>query len=128
MAPPLTLLLCLLTAAGPVVQAQQAKSTTSTTTVFLPLRPTRLGDPIYESVITAAPTETQYLLASQTDLRAPYTCGNDFTGAMPTHGPGTVRVVLGDDGGLPLRPRRVRLDKCRRRRAHERPCKPSRAP
>lgn len=82
-----------LLAVSQVAWAQGQRTRTSTTTLWLPSRPTSAGNNIYASVITAAPETTEYLLACATTFRSPYpsSCG-DFAGVTLTHADGTMRI------------------------------------
>ncbi|KAI0128891.1 hypothetical protein BJ170DRAFT_350905 [Xylariales sp. AK1849] len=89
------LLASLATAAG-----VKTKTSTTSTSLFLPSRSTAAGYHIYASVLTTAADATEYLLACQTPFATQYTCGGDFTGVTLTHGPSTMHLNLGPWVGL----------------------------
>ncbi|RSL43825.1 hypothetical protein CEP53_011519 [Fusarium sp. AF-6] len=83
-----------LLASSPLLADALGLSTTKTVTktVFLPPRQTGTVKNIYATVIKEEESKTEYLLACQTNFKAPYTCGNEFTGITVTYEPSMMDV------------------------------------
>ncbi|KAF6824348.1 hypothetical protein CMUS01_10294 [Colletotrichum musicola] len=89
----------LLTAAilGPAPVAAQSPTKTERSTVWLPPRSTRAGESnIYASVITAAPSSTEFLLACTSVWRSASACSG-YSGLTLTYGDGTMKIGSGDE-------------------------------
>ncbi|KAK2733577.1 hypothetical protein CKAH01_08372 [Colletotrichum kahawae] len=85
--------LVLLAAAVGFVRPVAAQSSTKTekSTVWLPPRSTRAGENIYASVITAAPSSTEFLLACTSNFRSAASC-SQFSGVTLTYGNSTMKI------------------------------------
>ncbi|KAI8297871.1 hypothetical protein K4K59_003185 [Colletotrichum sp. SAR11_240] len=85
--------LVLLAAAVGFVSPVAAQSSTKTekSTVWLPPRSTRAGENIYASVITAAPSSTEFLLACTSNFRSAASC-SQFSGVTLTYGNSTMKI------------------------------------
>ncbi|KAF4837618.1 hypothetical protein CGCSCA4_v011788 [Colletotrichum siamense] len=85
--------LVLLAAAVGLVSPVAAQSSTKTekSTVWLPPRSTRAGENIYASVITAAPSSTEFLLACTSNFRSVASC-SQFSGVTLTYGNSTMKI------------------------------------
>lgn len=81
---------------GPApVAAQQSPTKTEKSTVWLPPRSTRASESnIYASVITAAPSSTEFLLACTSVWRAASVCSG-YSGLTLTYGDGTMKIGSG---------------------------------
>ncbi|KAF9877073.1 hypothetical protein CkaCkLH20_05339 [Colletotrichum karsti] len=85
----------LVVAAVGLVSTAVAQSPTKTekTTVWLPPQSTGARESIYASVITAAPSSTEYLLACTTNFRSASSCSH-FNGVTLTYGNQTMKVAF----------------------------------
>ncbi|KAL2754875.1 hypothetical protein ACRALDRAFT_2042721 [Sodiomyces alcalophilus JCM 7366] len=90
------LIAAVLLAASQGAWAQRHRTQRTTTSLWLPSRPTSAGNNMYASVITAVPKSTEYLLACTRSVGSPSTCG-DFTGVTLTHADGTMRIEFSSD-------------------------------
>ncbi|KAF4911927.1 hypothetical protein CGCF415_v003925 [Colletotrichum fructicola] len=90
--------LVLLAAAVGFVSPVAAQSSTKTekSTVWLPPRSTRTGENIYASVITAAPSSTEFLLACTSNFRSAASC-SQFSGVTLTYGNSTMKIGFRSD-------------------------------
>ncbi|WYZ38489.1 hypothetical protein EsH8_III_000403 [Colletotrichum jinshuiense] len=71
--------------------AQSASTTTEKSTVWLPPRSTRVGENIYASVITAAPSSTEFFLACTSVWQSASAC-SQFNGVTLTYGNNTMKI------------------------------------
>lgn len=71
--------------------AQSPSTTTEKSTVWMPPRSTGAGENIYASVITAAPSSTEFFLACTTAWQSASACAQ-FSGVTLTYGDGTMKI------------------------------------
>ncbi|KAL0943559.1 uncharacterized protein CTRU02_201446 [Colletotrichum truncatum] len=79
---------------GPV--AAQVPTETEKSTVWLPPRSTTIGENIYASVITAAPSSTEFLLACTSVFRSASACSH-FNNVTLTYGNNTMKIGFRTD-------------------------------
>ncbi|KAK6218936.1 hypothetical protein QIS74_06145 [Colletotrichum tabaci] len=76
--------------------AQSPSTTTEKSTVWMPPRSTSAGENIYASVITAAPSSTEFFLACTTAWQSASACAQ-FSGVTLTYGDGTMKIGFRSD-------------------------------
>ncbi|GKT41024.1 uncharacterized protein ColSpa_01205 [Colletotrichum spaethianum] len=76
--------------------AQSSSPTTEKSTVWMPPRSTRVGENIYTSVITAAPSSTEYFLACTSVWESASSC-SQFSGVTLTYGNSTMKIGFKSD-------------------------------
>ncbi|WQF79459.1 hypothetical protein CDEST_04473 [Colletotrichum destructivum] len=76
--------------------AQSPSKTTEKSTVWMPPRSTGAGENIYASVITAAPSSTEFFLACTTAWQSASACAQ-FSGVTLTYGDGTMKIGFRSD-------------------------------
>ncbi|KZL83021.1 hypothetical protein CI238_01951 [Colletotrichum incanum] len=95
MFPALAFLLAAVVAPAPVA-AQSPSTTTEKSTVWMPPRSTRVGENIYASVITAAPSSTEFFLACTSVWQSASSC-LQFSGVTLTYGNNTMKIEFKSD-------------------------------